>query len=74
VELVLPFDVYGEEQEQKFVTRYDRLTNELNDLGYRVVIIQDRSNTLSRARCQRVYDELLAFFQDDSLQQLILVS
>lgn len=74
VELVLPISVYGEEQEQKFSARYDRIIAELNDAGYRVMIVEDKSNSLSRARCQRIYDELLKFFQDKSLQRLTIVS
>lgn len=74
IELVLPFDSYGEEQRQRFVNRYNRLVSELNDSGYRVVVIQDKSNTLSRARCQRVYDSLLSFFKDESSQTIMLIS
>jgi len=73
IELILPVAVYGEEQEQKIETRYDRLIAELNDAGYRVVVIQDKSNSLSNARCQRVYDQLLEFFETDE-GRLTLVS
>lgn len=74
VELLLPISVYGEEQEHKIEARYDRLVSELNDAGYRVVIVEDRSNSLSRARCQRVYDELLKFFEQKTLQSRRIVS
>lgn len=74
VELLLPVSVYGEEQEQKLEARYDRLVAELNDAGYRVVIVEDKSNSLSRARCQRVYGELLGFFTDKTLHRLMIVS
>ena len=74
VELLLPVGVYGEEQEQKLEARYDRLVAELNDAGDRVGIVEDKSNSLSKARCQRVYDELLGFFADKTLQRLTIVS
>jgi AcrR family transcriptional regulator len=74
IELLLPISVYGERQEQKTEARYDKLTLELVSAGYRVVVIEDRSNSLSRARCERVYDELLKFFDDTSVQRLTVVS
>jgi len=74
VELLLPISVYGEEQEHKIGNRYDRLVSELGDAGYRVVIVEDRSNSLSRARCQRVYDELVSFFEQKTLQHTRIVS
>lgn len=74
VELLLPVAVYGDESEHKIEARYDRLVQQLHDAGYRVVIVEDRSNAISRARCQRVYDDLLQFFNDKSLQRLTIVS
>ena len=74
IELILPVSVYGNEQESKSKARYDRLTQQLNDEGYRVVIIEDRSNSISRARCQRVYDDLSVFFENKTLQRLTIVS
>jgi hypothetical protein len=74
IELLLPIGVYGEQQEKKVVTRYDKLIQQLNDEGYRVVVIEDKSNSISNARCQRVYDELMKFFQDDTLQRMTIVS
>jgi hypothetical protein len=74
IELVLPVSVYGDQQAHKLDVRYHRLIEKLNDLGYRVVVIEDRSNSISRARCQRVYDELLKFFKNDNLQFVTLVS
>lgn len=73
IELILPVAVYGEDQERKIEARYDRLITELNDAGYRVVVIQDKSNSLSNARCQRVYDQLLEFFETSD-SRLTLVS
>ena len=74
VELLLPVAVYGDEQKQKVEARYDRLTDQLNDAGYRVVIVEDRSNAISQARCQRVYDQLLKFFDNKTLQRMAIVS
>ncbi|MCV0439792.1 MAG: hypothetical protein K5880_14285 [Hydrogenophaga sp.] len=74
VELLLPVSVYGDEQKQKVEQRYDRLVNQLNDAGYRVVIVEDRSNAISQARCQRVYDQLLKFFDNKTLQRMAIVS
>jgi hypothetical protein len=65
IELILPVAVYGDLQASKLEVRYERLIQELNDTGYRVVVIEDKSNSLSQARCQRVYDALLTFFQDN---------
>ena len=74
IELILPVAVYGDEQAQKIETRYDRLSDQLNDVGYRVVVVEDRSNAISTARCQRVYDALLEFFKDESLKRITIVS
>jgi hypothetical protein len=74
IELILPVSVYGDEQETKIEGRYNRLIDQLNDTGYRVVVIEDRSNSISQARCQRVYDELLQFFENKTLQRLTIVS
>lgn len=74
IELLLPVAVYGDQSEHKVGARYDRLVQELCDLGYRVVIVEDRSNAISQARCQRVYDDLLKFFGNNSLQRLTIVS
>lgn len=74
IELLLPVSVYGDDQKQKVENRYDRLVSQLNDVGYRVVVIEDRSNSISLARCQRVYDKLLKFFENKSLQQLTFTS
>lgn len=74
IELLLPVSVYGEQQKQRLEARYEKLTTELNDLGYRVVVIEDRSNSISNARCSRVYDALLRFFNDPRLQKLTIVS
>ena len=74
IELILPVSVYGDEQETKIEGRYNRLIDQLNDTGYRVVVIEDRSNSISQARCQRVYDELLQFFKNKTLQRLTIVS
>lgn len=74
IELLLPVAIYGNDQESKIHERYQRLVSDLNDIGYRVVIIEDRSNSISRARCQRVYENLLEFFKNDSLRQLTIKS
>jgi len=74
IELLLPVVVYGNDQETKIQERYKRLITDLNDAGYRVVVIEDHSNSISRARCQRVYDNLLEFFKNDSLKQLTIKS
>jgi plasmid maintenance system antidote protein VapI len=74
IELLLPIAVYGSKQQQKVNVRYDRLIKQLNDSGYRVVVIEDVSNTISIARCQRVYDQLLDFFDNTSLQYTTIIS
>lgn len=74
LELLLPTNIYGTQPEQILTDRYDRLCSELNDNGYRVAIIVDKSNALSLARCERVYEELLNFFEDKTLQRVTIVS
>lgn len=63
IELLLPVSVYGELEQRRIEERYDRLTAQLNAAGYRVVIIEDRSNSVSTARCKRVYEQLTSFFE-----------
>lgn len=74
IELLLPVKIYGQQQEQKIVARYDRLASELRGAGYRLVVIEDKSNSLSLARCQRVYDQLTTFFINTNIQRLTIVS
>jgi len=61
IELVPPVSVYGPEAQEKLNARYERLAGDLNAVKYRVLIVEQISNSLSRARCQRVYDEIKSF-------------
>lgn len=74
IELLFPIAIYGNVQENKLETRYNKLINELNNSGYRVVIIQDKSNSLSVARCQRIYGHLLEFFQNKNIKSIYITS
>lgn len=74
IEMVLPVSVYGKQAEQKLKNRYDKLVAELRALKYRVVIVEQVSNSISRARCQRLYDELVDFFQDSKQKTLTIES
>lgn len=60
IELIPPIGVFGQEAEEKLMRRYDRIVEVLNALQYKVLIVQQSSNSISRARCQRVYNELLS--------------
>ena len=64
VELIFPISIYGEQQKHRLEERYERLCQQLNAAGYRVMVIEDKSNSVSQARCQRVYDQLCLFFQE----------
>jgi AcrR family transcriptional regulator len=72
IELLIPISVYGEEQEQRLSNRYERLVAGLNNAGYRVVIIEDKSNSVSIARCNRAYQKLLEFFKSEDLNLKIV--
>lgn len=74
IELLLPIAVYGKDQEAKLQKRYNTIADRLSDIGYRMLIVEDSSNSISRARCQRVYDKLLQFFKEKHLQRLTIVS
>lgn len=63
IELVISAAVYGDEAGLKLDERYERITHDLKSLGYRVVIVRDISNSISRARCERIHERLLSFFQ-----------
>lgn len=71
LELLLPVSVYGEQEQRRVEERYIRLQSRLNDAGYRVVVIEDRSNSISVARCKRVYQQLLDFFETDQQNSTI---
>lgn len=64
VELIFPISIYGEEQKHRLQERYQRLQQHLNAAGYRVMIIEDKSNSISQARCKRVYEQLCLFFKE----------
>lgn len=73
LELVLPTGVYGEEHKQKTIARYERIIADLKTAGYRTVIIEDKSNSLSEARCRRIYEQLLQFFSSNE-ESLYIIS
>lgn len=60
IELIPPVSVFGPEAEEKLTQRYLRLVDALNAMRYKVLVVQQLSNSISRARCQRVYDEILS--------------
>lgn len=72
VELIFPISIYGEQQQHRLEERYERLTQRLNAVGYRVMIIEDKSNSVSQARCKRVYDQLCLFFEETQLVKTII--
>ena len=74
LELLLPVSIYGPQEQARIEARYDKLIGRLQSAGYRVVVIQDRSNSISRARCVRIYEQLLDFFKDTHLQSLTITS
>lgn len=61
IELILPIEIYGTDEQLTFQERYDKLVGELNSAGYRVLIIKDQSTSLSMARCKRAYEDIKAF-------------
>jgi len=71
LELLLPVKVYGDKAERRIEERYERLCGRLNAAGYRVAIIEDESNSVSRARCQRVHEALLRFFKTSEDKTII---
>lgn len=72
IELLLPVSVYGKDSEQKIQARYDCIVNQLNDAKYRVVIIEDRSNSISNARCERVYEQITKFYKSKKKRLTII--
>lgn len=72
IELIFPVSIYGEQQQQRLEERYVRLCQQLNAAGYRVMIIEDKSNSISQARCKRVYDQLCLFFKETQLARTIV--
>ncbi len=73
IELVIPTSIYGHEEEARVNLIYDNLTKELNDLGYKVFIVKDGYNSVSLARCERIYVEVLKFLEDSSRQSSVMV-
>lgn len=71
IELVLSAAVYGDEAGWKLDERYERLALELNSLGYRVLVVRDISNSISRARCERIHEQLLSFLQQTRKRLII---
>jgi polyribonucleotide nucleotidyltransferase len=74
IELLLPINIYGDQEKLKLEARYDRLQKSINNVGYRMVLIEDQSNSISRARCQRVYEQMAEFFKDPGIQNIKIVS
>jgi AcrR family transcriptional regulator len=74
LEFVLPTSVYGEEAAQATEARYHRLVNQLSSAGYRVLVVIDKSNHVSQARCQRLYEELVRFRDKNTKDTLTVES
>ena len=68
IELIPPVFVYGQEAENKVFDLYTKITKELNKLGYKVLIIEQVSTGLSRARCNRVLTEILNLTTNKTIQ------
>lgn len=74
IEFVLPTSVYGENAAQITEARYDRLVDQLLSVGYRVLVVIDKSNHISQARCQRLYESLVEFRDKKSEERLTVES
>jgi len=72
IELIFPISIYGEQQKHRLEERYLRLQHELNAAGYRVMIVEDKSNSISQARCKRVYEQLCLFFKETTKVKTIV--
>jgi hypothetical protein len=58
VEFVLPTSVYGEDAARVTEARYDRLVDKLLSVGYRVLVVIDKSNHVSRVPRQKTRREI----------------
>jgi AcrR family transcriptional regulator len=74
IEFVLPTAVYGDEAARATEARYTRLVNHLVSIGYRVLIVIDKSNHISQARCQRIYESLVEFRDKNTKDRLTVES
>ena len=74
VEFVLPTSVYGDDAARITKARYDRLADQLVAAGYRVLIVVDKSNHTSQARCQRLYESLVEFRDKKTKDSLTVAS
>jgi predicted DNA-binding protein YlxM (UPF0122 family) len=74
LELILPMSAYGDESAKRLQDRYKRLTQQLNSAGYRVIIIEQISNSISRARCQRVLEKIEKFCEKNRKKFLTIQS
>lgn len=72
IELIFPISIYGDQQQHRLEERYQRLQQELNAAGYRVMIVEDKSNSISNARCKRVYEQLCLFFEETAKSKTII--
>lgn len=74
IEFVLPTSIYGEDAAQITEVRYDRLVDKLLSVGYRVMVVIDKSNHVSQARCQRLYELLVEFRNKKDEERLTVES
>jgi hypothetical protein len=74
IELILPIDIYGPEPAARLGRRYERLKASLNAAGFRVFIVEDRSDSISLSRCKRIYSQLQEFFNNTNIQNTKVVS
>jgi hypothetical protein len=66
IELIPPIYVFGREAEEELFKTYSKIGQELDKLGYKMLIIEQVSNGLSRARCTKVWTEIVKLINGDS--------
>lgn len=58
VELIPPIYVFGQEAEEKLFQTYNKIKEGLDKLGYKLLIIEQISNSLSQSRCKKIMIEI----------------
>lgn len=65
IELTMPFEVFD------LSARYQAIIDELNGLGYKVLVVQQASNSISLARCRKIYKAALSLAESANKSNII---
>jgi hypothetical protein len=67
IELSMPFEVFAIDE------RYEVIIDKLNKLGYKVLVVQQVSNSISLSRCRKIYEQVLWLLKSEQKSKIVRI-